>query len=834
VDAVSGRNNTVRPVESGDTLGRFSLRLLGGFELKVFPGGRKVPLPGKRERALLAYLALSAKGRQPRRKLAALLWGDATDETLLDNLRTCVWRLRKSLEDTNHRLLASEEEDIVLDVSRFEIDVLAFRELAHSATQEDLEKAAALCGGDFLNGLDLSSEEFESWRRMETARHLDQAVEALSRLMRLLMENGQNERAIDVGTQILALDPLHEATVRHVMKLYVDGGRRGAAIQLYRGLAEALRRDVNAQPAAETRIAFEHIAQAGEIGRPRTVSTDVAVRAAPLATARPTTPQREPRRPRALSFSIAAVVMTFMAAIALGSSLRVPDPVASGTQSAGTFGRAAPVTGESAPTAVAVLPFENLSGDPSQQFFSDGMTEEISAALAKVPGLEVVARTSAFHFRGNRDARQVGHALSARYVLEGSVRKEDDRVRIAAQLVRTETGRLVWADTYERQSADIFAIQEGIAKSIATELRLSVAQPSAERLVPSREIDSTGYEQYLRARPLVRARATGADAAIQILETLVNRYPRFAPAWALLAQTYAMMPAFVSPYTTVPGRPDLLQRRDRIEKYWPKAENAARRAIQLAPNLPEGYLAYGELMHFRGKLAAADDLFAKALAIDHYNPDALALKMNLMADVGRLKQATAIAQQLLALDPYVPTWKQDAAEIYWIAGQRDRAVQLLMQIPDRPSVPTSLAMIYSSEGRYADAAGVMEAALKLRGEMVQNQSPMWRTAAAYLRAAPAKARASGEFPRLGRVDWVFLHVGAPEQSLEIYESEVGTGLAGGQGDSFGYLWHPSFAGVRHSIRFKTLMKNAGMVDYWRQRGWPDFCRPLGGSDFTCT
>jgi TolB-like protein/DNA-binding SARP family transcriptional activator len=834
MDAGSGRNNTARAVEHADSPKRLCLRLLGGFELRDFPGGHKVALPGKRERALLAYLALSAQGRQPRRKLAALLWGDATDETLLDNLRTCVWRLRKSLGDKTHRLLASEEEDIVLDVSRFEIDVLAFRELAQSASQENLEKAAALCRGGFLDGLDLSSEEFESWRRMETARHLDQAVETLSRLMRLLMEGGQNERAIDVGIQILALDPLHEATVRHMMKLYVDGGRRGAAIQLYRGLAEALRRDLNAQPAAETRIAFDHIAQADEIGPPGAVSTDVVPRAAPLATATPTTPQRVPRRPRALGFSIAAVVMTFMAAIALGSSLRVPDPVASSTKSVGTFGRAAPAAVESEPTAVAVLPFENLSGDPSQQFFSDGITEEISSALAKLPGLELVARTSAFQFRGNRDARQVGHALGARYVLEGSVRKKDDRVRIAAQLVRTETGRLVWADTYERQSADVFAIQEGIAKSIATELRLSVAQPSGERLVSSREIDSTGYEQYLRTKPLVRARATGADAAIRILEPLVTRYPRFAPAWALLAQTYAMMPAFVSPYTTVPGRPDLLQRRDRIEKYWPKAENAARRAIQLDPNLPEGYLAYGELMHFRGKLAAADDLFAKALSIDHYNPDALGLRMNLMADVGQLKQATAIAQQLLAIDPYVPTWKQDAAEIYWISGQRDKAVQLLMQIPDRPSVPTSLAMIYSSEGRYADAAGMMEAALKVRSEMPQNQTPMWRTAVAYLRSAPAKPEASGQFPRLGRVDWVYLHVGAPEQSLEIYESEIGTGLVGGQGDSFGYLWHPSFTGVRHSVRFQTLMKNAGMVDYWRQRGWPDFCRPLGGKNFTCT
>jgi TolB-like protein/DNA-binding SARP family transcriptional activator len=813
-----------------------SLRLLGGFELRFAPAGQKVALPGKRERALLAYLALSAQGRQPRRKLAALLWGDATDETLLDNLRTCVWRLRKALEDGDHRLLASDEEDIVLDLSRFEIDVLTFRELARSASLQDLDKAVALCRGGFLDGLDLNSEDFESWRRLETARHLDQAVDTLLRLMRLLMESNQSERAIDIGTQILALDPLHEATVRHMMQLYEDSGRRGAAIQLYRGFVAALHRDVNAQPAAETRLAFDRIAQAGKFGAPISIATDIdmAIRAAPRATPLPKAPQPSARSPRTLAFSIAAVATTFIAAIALGSSLRLPDPAAGSTTRTSEFGGGASAAVESAPMAVAVLPFENLSGDPSQQFFSDGMTEEISAALTKLPGLELVARTSAFQFRGNKDARQVGCALSARYILEGSVRKKDDRLRIAAQLVRTDTGRLVWADTYERQSADVFAIQEGIAKAIAAELRLSVAQPAGKRQVSSRDIDASGYEQYLRAKPLVRARATGADAAIPLLESLVTKYPRFAPAWALLAQSYAMMPAFVSPYTTVPGRPDLLQRRDRIETYWPKAENAARRAIELDPNLPEAYLAYGELMHFQGKLAAADDLFAKALALDRYNPDALGLRMNLMADVGQLEQATLIAQKLLALDPYVPTWKQDAAEIFWIAGQKDKAVQLLMQISDRPSVPTSLAMIYSSEGRYTDAASVMEAALKARGDMVQNQSPMWRTAAAYLRNAPAKLPANSEFPRLGRVDWVYLHVGVPEQSLEIYESEVGTGLAGGQGDSFGYLWHPSFAGVRHSIRFKNLIRNAGMVDYWRHRGWPHFCRPLAGSDFTCT
>jgi len=132
---------------------QWSLRLIGGFELTVFPSGHKVAMPGKRERALLTYLALSPKGRQPRRKLAAFLWGDATDETLLDNLRTCVWRLRKTLGDTEHRILASDEEEIVLDMAAFEIDVLAFRRLAAQSGRAEMEAAVKLCSGEFLAGL---------------------------------------------------------------------------------------------------------------------------------------------------------------------------------------------------------------------------------------------------------------------------------------------------------------------------------------------------------------------------------------------------------------------------------------------------------------------------------------------------------------------------------------------------------------------------------------------------------------------------------------------------------------------------------------------------------
>jgi len=822
-------NNSEHTVEQGGRpSARWSLHLLGGFALSPHLSGQKVPLPGKRERALLAYLALSPKGRQPRRKLAALLWGDATDETLLDNLRTCVWRLRKTLGDTDHRLLASDEDDIVLDTAAFDIDVLAFRRLAEKTGRADLEAAAQFCTGEFLNGLELDSEEFETWRRLESSRHLDQAVKTLSRLLRLLIEDGQSERAIDIGVQILGLDPLHETTARHLMQLYADGGRRGAAIQLYRTFADALHRDVNTQPAAETQLTFARIAHADEVTVPGPGASREPGEVAELATVAGERQQTLLKPTRRLRYSMASVAVMFIAAVVSSSSLQIhdePDGAGIGTGQAHASVRPAP-------TAIAVLPFDNLSGDPAQQFFSDGMTEEISTALAKVPGLELIARTSAYRLKGNKDAREVGAALGAPYLLEGAVRKTNDRVRITAQLVRTDTGRLAWSDTYERQLTDVFAIQEDIAKAIAAQMRLSIAFPSGENLVPSRDINASDYEQFLRAKPFIRARQVGVEKAIQILEPVVARNPNFAPAWGLLAEEYAIMPGHASPYSTMPGRPDLLQRRYLIETYRPKAEAAARRAIQLDPRLPGGYYALGLLLHHGGKLAMAEDLYAKALALDPYNPEVLELQANLLSDVGETKKASEIMQRVVALDPYVPNLKVVGAELLWNAGQKERAIKQLSSMMDNPNAPVDLAMDYAADGRYADAADALEAGIRARGELPQNQAPQWHAAAALLRTAPAKLPAGQELPILGRMDWVYLYVGAPEQALEHYESDVRTGMFGGPA-VFPWLWKPAYAVVRKTARFKALMINSGRVDYWRQRGWPDFCHPLGSTDFEC-
>jgi DNA-binding SARP family transcriptional activator len=260
---------------------RWSLRLFGGFALATFPGGEQIAVPGRRERVLLAYLALSPHCRVSRRKLAALLWGDAADETALDNLRVCIWSLRKTLGDGQHRSLASDGKDVVLDARAFAVDVLAFRRLIAQSGTAALEEAALLYTGPFLDGVEVESEEFQSWRREEAMRCKDLALDAGSRLMPLLAESGNPERAIAEGMRLLGLEPLHEANVRQLMRLYNWIGRRATAVELYRNLEEGLRKEFGAEPEPATRAVFAEITLACDTARfPLAAETAIAHAAA--------------------------------------------------------------------------------------------------------------------------------------------------------------------------------------------------------------------------------------------------------------------------------------------------------------------------------------------------------------------------------------------------------------------------------------------------------------------------------------------------------------------------------------------------------------------------
>ena len=187
-----------------------------------------------------------------------------------------------------------------------------------------------------------------------------------------------------------------------------------------------------------------------------------------------------------------------------------------------------------------MLPFANLSGDTGQEFFSDGMTEEIMTALAKVLALRVVGRESAFQFKGQKtDMRAVGQALGANYLVEGSVRKAGDQVRITAQLVQADNGVSLWTDSYDRELKNIFATQSDIAQAIAGALRAPLGLKEGQTLVSNRTADTDSYQDYLRARASVRRRGQPGGPlteAVRLLEQVVARDPNYAPAWGLLGR----------------------------------------------------------------------------------------------------------------------------------------------------------------------------------------------------------------------------------------------------------------------------------------------------------
>ncbi len=532
------------------------------------------------------------------------------------------------------------------------------------------------------------------------------------------------------------------------------------------------------------------------------------------AVASPTTATRT-------DFVLAGALIVVIALISYQELRPAPTPIAAQQTAPPQAGRAAQAA-QSGDLSIAVLPFENLSGDAAQEFFSDGMTEEVTAALAKIRGLRVIARSSAFQFKSqNRDIQSIAQQLHVSHFIEGSVRKDGNQLRITAQLIKAEDGTHVWAENYDRQLTGVFAIQEDIAQAIAGALRLPLGLKQGALLVANRSIGPDSYEKYLRARVLVRTRlAQQASNAVSLLEEITAHDPDYAPAWALLSMAYDVTPQAPAWYSG-----ESAEIRRLAEGSLPKAETAARRAIQLDANLADGYAALGRLQVARGQLLAADQTYARALALDPSHPDTLQFFGNLLAEVGHLKEAVKVMQNLRAEEPFAPTFNLNAAMVSWLNGQDEEAIAILESVPPVAAREVDLAQIYAANGRYKEAADQLlkiPAATFFPGILPEAEQ--------LLRSAPA-TRSSPQTTALGRLGFVFLHSGAPLRALEFHEAGVNSGYV--IAITTAELWHPSYAGLRKDERFKALVRKAGIVDYWRVKGWPDLCRPTGADDFVC-
>ena len=476
--------------------------------------------------------------------------------------------------------------------------------------------------------------------------------------------------------------------------------------------------------------------------------------------------------------------------------------------------------------SIAVLPFVNLSGDASQEFFSDGITEEITSALTQIPDLQVVARTSAFQFKGdNRNIQAIGETLHATHVIEGSVRKAGDRIRISAQLISADNGTHLWAENYDRQLTDIFAVQEEIAQAIAVALRIPLGLGQTGTLVRSRAKDNESYETYLRAKAGFRSRGMlPLSETVALLEQVVARDPDYAPAWALLGITRAALPTFDAAVAS--GAVD--QARGLVQETLPKAEAAAQRAIQLDPMSAEGYLALALLRVVKRDWLAASDFYARALALDPGNPDALHAYSVMLADLGYVKEALPIRERLLLLEPFIPVFNSVTAAIVWTSGDVDRAIAMFSAENTRAYTLSvnRLAHIYAAQGQYEKAADTLlttPAGFYLSGTV--------EAAARVLRAGPDSGAALPDDLRLGYLGWVYPLVGAPERFYDLPKAMMALGYLPPNGLSM--WWLPHFSALRKMPEFRSYMRTVGAAAYWRARGWPDLCRPVGANDFVC-
>ena len=348
--------------------------------------------------------------------------------------------------------------------------------------------------------------------------------------------------------------------------------------------------------------------------------------------------------------------------------------------------------------SIAVMPFVNMSSDKEQEYFSDGMTEEILNALANVPNLAVTARTSVFSLKGqNKDIREIGKLLGVAYVLEGSVRKADGKVRITAQLIRADNGFHLWSETYDRKLENVFELQAELAGAIAKALELPLGLGGDAALVSERSNDPQAYALYLQARAAYRERGDAVKKSIELYRAALKRDPKFAPAWAGLASSLAVLPWYVSDAAERENTPAFMR----------EAEAAGKQAIALSPDLPQAHTSLAMVYNFQWQWALAEQHFKQAFALAPNDPEVHYQYSDWLSATGRLEEALKSASKAVELDPLVPIFLNGKANSLERLGRYEEALPVRQAAyalaPEVSLFRSNLLRTYLSTGRLDEA-----------------------------------------------------------------------------------------------------------------------------------
>jgi adenylate cyclase len=357
--------------------------------------------------------------------------------------------------------------------------------------------------------------------------------------------------------------------------------------------------------------------------------------------------------------------------------------------------------------SIAVLPFDNLSGDPEQEYFSDGITEEVITALSKVPELFVIARHSTFTYKGKPvNVQQVSHELGVRYVLEGSIRKAGDRLRITAQLIDATTGHHLWAERYDRDLKDIFALQDEMTMKIVTALRVKLTEGEQARLYDKSTDNLDSFMKVLEGDPyFFRFNEESNIKARQMFEEALALDPENATACTMLAWTYLMEAR--NSWSKSPGRS------------MEQAVELAQKALALKDTLDATHSLLGRIYLDKRQYEKAIAEAERAVALNPNGADAHAHLGVTLDYVGRREEAIALLKKAIRINPIPPNWYLlSLGQSYSFTGQYEEAIAIyktvLQRNPDDFSALIGLAAAYSVSGREEKARAAAAEVLSIK------------------------------------------------------------------------------------------------------------------------
>jgi TolB-like protein/Tfp pilus assembly protein PilF len=389
--------------------------------------------------------------------------------------------------------------------------------------------------------------------------------------------------------------------------------------------------------------------------------------------------------------------------------------------------------------SVAVLPFANLSADPDNEYFTDGLTEELISALANVEGLQIPARTSVYALKDtNLDIQEIGERLGVDNILEGSVRKAGNQLRISAQLIKVADGFNLWSETYDREFSDVFVIQDEIAGNIVEALQLTLSPVEKQALRSERTTDFKAYEYYLRGRGHYRRRTReDFDSAREMFQNAIDIDSGYALAWAGLADTYTefwrnyesteenLVQAEEASREAVELDPNLAEAHAARgfalgqRQLYDEAAAEFRRAMELNPRLFEAYYYYGTVAFSAGRLETAAEMFEKATEAAPDEIRALQLLPQIYTRLGRNaaadtanRQRVEVVERRLEFDPDDVPMLLDGASALAALGERQRSLEWASRVLDKAGddalVLYNLACLYSLAGEVTSGLDALE------------------------------------------------------------------------------------------------------------------------------